>query len=147
MVVRDIGELFRFTLPELGQLPSLPLPEDTAGYIDAVLCLSHQGDRIALGAYGRIVIIDASSGTELSSLSLKGVQGERATVEAVAWSRDGRFLAGAIENRVLVWDCSSREIVKEFRGHLRAVTGVAWNPDGRLLVSVGADGAIIEWKM
>jgi WD40 repeat protein len=147
VVVRDVPELLRFTLPELGQLPSLPLPKDTAGYSDAVLCLSHQGDRIALGAYGRIVIIDAASGTELYSLSLKGVQEKRETVEAVAWSRDGRFLAGAIKNRVLVWDCNSREMVKEFRGHLLDVRGLAWNPDGRLLVSVGADGAIIGWKM
>jgi WD40 repeat protein len=72
------------------------------------------------------------------------------TLECVAFSPNGRWLAAAGPNRsgeIHVWsaDGSKRHLV--FKGHTDWVFGLAFRPDSNLLASCGKDGTIRLWDM
>jgi hypothetical protein len=78
------------------------------------------------------------------------VAGRRA--EAVAFSNDGRWLAGAGERRVRIYDSDGRQVrdlsvLPDVAGPgdarpLRAITGLAFTPDDRQVVIAGDDGVV-----
>jgi WD40 repeat protein len=69
----------------------------------------------------------------------------RPQVRGLAFSPDGRLLAGGCAGDVLVWDVASRQLLHRFRGHTRAALAVAFSPDGQVLASAGADRTVRLW--
>lgn len=68
--------------------------------------------------------------------------GHTALLRVAAWSADGKLLATADENGVLVWDVAAKQVRREFDSPLeiRQVRALAFRPDGgALAVSYGAD--------
>jgi WD40 repeat protein len=57
------------------------------------------------------------------------------SVEAVAFTRDGRLLAAASEEVIKVWDAKTHELCQTLRGHEHWVKRLAFSPDGKQLVS------------
>src|SRR5262249_30257293 len=72
---------------------------------------------------------------------------ESGGAQGLAFSHDGTKLATAHEGdmKVRLWDVSSRQLLREFAGHLAGVFSVAFTPDDRTLVSADGDGAIRFW--
>src|SRR5262249_36758621 len=66
-------------------------------------------------------------------------------VHALAFSPDGRRLAGACWDGVArVWDAQTGKELHALR-HADRVLSVAFSPDGRLLVSAGCDNVARVW--
>ncbi|HKB37867.1 MAG TPA: WD40 repeat domain-containing protein, partial [Gemmataceae bacterium] len=68
------------------------------------------------------------------------------TGSALAYSPDGRWLAGAGENsKVLcLWDARTLRPVAQFTGQTEEIRSVAFSPDGRQLVSAGGRDRIVR---
>jgi WD40 repeat protein len=105
---------------------------------------SADGARVAAGFEdGAVTVWDAATGKRLH-----GLVGLRTRVTAVAFSADGRRLAGAAANRwdrqpaadqpdrVVVWDATTGTVIRDLAGpDFAQVNAVALSADGRQLVT------------
>jgi WD40 repeat protein len=66
-------------------------------------------------------------------------------VKSVAFSPDGRRLAGSFDTTVDVWDAQTGREPTVLRGHTGLLTSVAFLPDGRRLASGSHDGTVRVW--
>jgi WD40 repeat protein/serine/threonine protein kinase len=102
---------------------------------------SPDGKRLASPGEGGLKVWDAQTGKEL--FSLKGQRGE---VCSVAFSPDGKCLAGGQDNGwVKVWDAQTGEELFSLMGHTIQVNSVAYSPDGKRLASAGWEGTVKVW--
>ncbi len=73
--------------------------------------------------------------------------GHLASINALAWSPDGKFIASASDDTfVQVFDAATgaRRII--YRGHTEEVAAVIWSPNGQLIASAGQDQTVQIWK-
>jgi serine/threonine protein kinase/WD40 repeat protein len=83
-------------------------------------------------------------------------------IGALAWSPDGRYLAGCYlaDQRIFVWDLRNQQprltadgiqlpdlVFGGQGGHSAAIFDLAWSPDGRYLASASMDVTVIIWKV
>ncbi len=68
-----------------------------------------------------------------------------ADARAVAWSKDGRYLAvGGGAGTVKIWDTATWKVIHESKPHW-AITDMAWSQDGRLAVAA-RDNTVSIWE-
>lgn len=66
----------------------------------------------------------------------------------VSFSPDGKTLACAHENEIILWDIASGQPLPEsLDGENDRVFGVAFSPDGKTLASATVDGTLILWDL
>jgi WD40 repeat protein len=80
-----------------------------------------------------------------------------ASIKEIAFSPDSRYLAltsiketlpGSRNDHALkLWDVASRQIVREFKGHMGWLTGVAFSSDGNRLVTSSEDKTVKLWDV
>ncbi|MBI2422879.1 MAG: caspase family protein [Candidatus Hydrogenedentes bacterium] len=117
--------------------------------------LSPDGRFLAVGGYGTpkgdtpIQIIDIAADRQVGTLS-----GHTNTVNALAWSADGRYLAsGSADTDVRIWDVGGVaekpegiRCVATLEGHTDDVYDVDFAPDGSALVSASYDHSCRLWR-
>jgi WD40 repeat protein len=82
---------------------------------------------------------DAHTGQELLAL-----RGQGAPVRAVAFSRDGQWLA-TLGGAVNLWDARPDTACLSLRGHTEVIHGVDCSPDGKRLATVSQDLTARVW--
>jgi WD40 repeat protein len=111
-----------------------PLPDN---YQPALaLALAPDEKRLAVARGNRVHLHDLTQTNQPVAGTLEGA---RDVVQKLAWSRDGRWIAGADFRRVLLWDARTRQLAHTLTNHLVSrVTALDFSPDGTRLVA--ADG-------
>jgi WD40 repeat protein/tRNA A-37 threonylcarbamoyl transferase component Bud32 len=101
------------------------------------MSLSPDGQTVALGGQGAVLLIDAATGQHRRTL-----QQHAQLVWSLAFSRDGTFLAsGSADRTVKLCNVSTGQVVHTLTGHTAPVMSVAFSPDGLLLASATGSNA------
>jgi serine/threonine protein kinase/WD40 repeat protein len=66
---------------------------------------------------------------------------------ALAWSPDGKCLAGSDDYLIRLWDVAKRREIAILPGHEARIVHLAFSHDSRWLASSGWDGASIIWDL
>src|SRR5262249_18729184 len=106
------------------------------------------GRHLAAGYSGKQVMIwDFGNSTTEPAAVLTGHTND---VYSVAYSADGRWLASASWNEVIIWDAAAGREVRRLGGFRGLIWSVAWCPE-RLLLAVGGghkdSGTIELWDL
>jgi WD40 repeat protein len=108
------------------------------------LAWSPDGATIALGGYKEVRLIDPAR------KPVATLPGESEAVRAVAFSRDGKYLAAAgglpaRKGEVKVWDVAARTVAVTIAGHSDCIYAAAFSPDGATLATASYDKLIKLW--
>jgi WD40 repeat protein len=140
----------------LANLPDLPPGVKPSPYLQAAVRTSFS-------------LWDVQSGKRLSTYTLDATRDGAGTINALAWSPNGRYLALAlapslyveahgqytpVENYtfsesspLLIWDVTARKTVRTCWGNHGGLTSVTWSPDGtRVACGGGSDGTVLFWN-
>jgi WD40 repeat protein len=95
---------------------------------------------------GTAKIWDAKSGKLLRTIADR--DSSISAVSAVAFSPDGKRLAGAIQEdaTLRIWDRATGRQLCELQGHTGNVTRLVFSPDGQRLASASEDRTVKVWK-
>lgn len=91
---------------------------------------------------GQIIIWDSSTGAKLHTASL-----DTMGIRELEISPDGTRLGIATQNKIMLLDTSSWEVVQILEGHIGDVRGIAFNPESVLLASGSEDGVMKIWHV
>jgi WD40 repeat protein/predicted Ser/Thr protein kinase len=106
-------------------------------------CAFGPGGLLATTDETRISLWDLAKGGEP-----KRFPAPAGTVAALAFDRDGRFLAaGGDSQRVQLFDVSTGRPGRDFRGPTGTITSLAFSPDGKQLAAGSADLRVCVWDV
>lgn len=105
--------------------------------------LSPDGSRLAMATGTRVSVVELASKKVLFTLD-----GHRDTVNAVAFSPDGRRIATVgSDTLAILWDGADGRRLHTLSGHSRWVLAAAFSPDGRTLATGSYDRSVRLWDV
>jgi WD40 repeat protein len=111
------------------------------------VAFSPDGQLVATGNLGRIMIYDAASGALLKAFDGPS---PRLRTSCLAFAPDGKTLAAGRGGQhegghVERWDVGAGKLLSSVRGHPVGVTCLAYSPDGKFLASGSYDKRVVFW--
>ena len=104
------------------------------------VCFSPNGQRVAAGMDHGVHVWDVTTSSRV--VSVIGLT----AVNAVSFSDDGKWLAGALsDGTVRVWSAATGGDERIIRGHTGAVLGLCFAAAGRRIVTASMDGTVRVW--
>ena len=99
------------------------------------LSWSPDGKKIAVGEKqgGQIFTADFQNAVALE------LAGDDQYIRSIAWSPDGRLLAGAVDDNIYLWNANTVKQAALLTGLTSVIASVAWKPDGSA-IAAGATG-------
>lgn len=133
------------TLFCVGLLGALAVQSATPSSRIFDLQYSPDGKLIALAGFRQITLIDSATRQPVA-----GLKGSVEAVRALAFSRDGQWLAAAgglpaRSGEVLIWNLPRRELVRSIHGHADCIYAVAFSPDGTSVATASYDKLLKLW--
>lgn len=136
-----------------GQEPvtfQLPLGDyaQISGYACRSCSFSPDGRFVAATAtteshINKVGLWDAATGLQLAAL-----KGHEDTVNGVAFSIDGKWIASAgLDGKVILWDYATGAVQHVFDEHEGKARSVAFSPESARLASAGDDGCVRIWSV
>jgi WD40 repeat protein len=126
-------------------LEEIPVPAVPSRRLTNSLAFTRDGTTLATGHDERpkkVVRLWDSSTWQVR----KELTGATATIDALAFSPDGRHLAACSGTALLVWDVPSGDLVVRQVANAQHCKDVAFSPDGRLLALARNDASIRFWS-
>lgn len=100
------------------------------------------GSLIAAGLHEKVLLLDP-----LTLETRAELDGHSESVSLLAFTPDGRYLASASDDRVILWDVEKRRAVRSWRSDVGSVSTVDFSPNGRLLVTSTREHAPRIWDV
>lgn len=136
-----------FALSLVFLAPSIAAPSPVTA-----LAYRPDGKSLAVAVRGEAVLVDPANGTITARLS-----GQTGQVTAVAWSRDGNWLAlasGAVSKsgevrlyNLVARDATSMNAVKSIPAHTDLIHELAFSPDSKYLATCSYDRLVKIWNV
>jgi WD40 repeat protein len=105
---------------------------------------------LALSADGRMVAVGSSSNVKVLSPSgalIKELAGQEGLVEHLAFSSDGRALAGGYEDGAIkIWNLANGNVERNLRASSE-ITALVFAPNGQTLATATTDNTISLWNL
>jgi len=152
----------------VSEVTQIVKPITYAGHSKPVLCVAWSSNNkyLASGSEDKTVRIWNIENGELVEV----LKNHEYPVTCVAWSQDNRYIASGssggkplkgflggivgetislikMRNTIKIWDFTTREVIRELKGHTDKISSIAWSPNGKLLASSGKDERIIIWDV
>lgn len=138
--------LFDRAMVEVERVTGKKVVADVPGGIKdevASIAVRPDGSALALATGNVVSIRDSSKGYR----EVMQIDGHEGSVNHVAYSPDGRFLAtGSSDKRARIWDAATGALVHTLVGHTKSVNVVAFSPDGATLASGSGDTSVRLWS-
>lgn len=113
------------------------------GDIVNAVVYSPDGNRLATASKDATVKVwDLGNGRELRTY-----RGSKDPVRALAWSKDGKWIASTAGNEIHIWDPDTGKLKTSLKGHEKPVSAVAFQPDGNVLASGSDDTSVRLWDV
>jgi WD40 repeat protein len=116
------------------------------------LQLNNHASSVAVSKDGRFIA--GASNWDLRIWDAKGKEighikerryGIHSYFRVLEFSPNGKYLAVADSDKVMIWDTGARKQVHSFAGHRGIVTTLSFTPDGSRLISGGEDCTLLVW--
>ncbi len=124
---------------------TVPVPYAHPYGIDAV-AFAADGKRVFASSYGHTVVAWSLDGKKLAEKSL-AADGRNGYVHSLAASPDGKTLAAALGEEIVLAKPDTLEVVHRLKAHDSDMGAIVFSADGKLLASVGWDGRLSLWEI